>query len=60
MAASRFAHRTQRVGRDDAASLAPPEVLAAEIVEDTQAVLAEFAAIAEPLGDVKEQEICAE
>src|SRR5699024_8864558 len=44
-------------GLDDADSLAPPEVIAAEIVEDLQAALAEFAAIAESLGGVKEQEL---
>jgi type I restriction enzyme M protein len=37
-------------GLDDADSLAPPEVIAAEIVEDLQAALTEFAAIAESLG----------
>ncbi|OLT25119.1 DNA methyltransferase [Nocardiopsis sp. CNR-923] len=37
-------------GLDDADSLAPPEVIAAEIVEDLQSALAEFAAIAESLG----------
>lgn len=35
---------------DDADSLLPPEVIAREIVEDLQAALAEFAAIAEALG----------
>ena len=34
---------------DDADSLLPPEVIAAEIVEDLQAALAEFAAVAEAL-----------
>lgn len=47
-------------GLGDAASLAPPEVIAAEIVEDLQAGLAEFSAISESLGGVKEQEISAE
>lgn len=47
-------------GLDDAESLAPPEVIAAEIVEDLQAALAEFAVIAESLGGVKEQELPAE
>jgi type I restriction enzyme M protein len=36
---------------DDADSLLPPEVIAQEIVEDLQAALNEFAAIAEALGD---------
>jgi type I restriction enzyme M protein len=44
-------------GLDDADSLALPEVIAAEIVEDLQAALAEFAAIAESLGGVKEPEL---
>ncbi|MFW6641407.1 N-6 DNA methylase [Nocardiopsis algeriensis] len=44
-------------GIDDTDSLAPPEVIAAEIVEDLQAALAEFAAIAESLGGVKESEL---
>lgn len=35
---------------DDADSLLPPEVIAQEIVEDLQAALSEFAAIAEALG----------
>lgn len=35
---------------DDADSLLPPEVIALEIVEDLQAALSEFAAIAEALG----------
>lgn len=35
---------------DDADSLLPPEVIAQEIVEDLQAALGEFAAIAEALG----------
>lgn len=35
---------------DDADSLLPPEVIAKEIVEDLQAALSEFAAIAEALG----------
>ncbi|MET7621476.1 hypothetical protein [Streptomyces sp. NPDC005408] len=35
---------------DDADSLLPPEVIAQEIVEDLQAALDEFAAIAEALG----------
>jgi type I restriction enzyme M protein len=35
---------------DDADSLLPPEVIAQEIVEDLQAALTEFAAIAEALG----------
>ncbi|MFE2429388.1 N-6 DNA methylase [Streptomyces sp. NPDC059373] len=35
---------------DDADSLLPPEVIAREIVEDLQAALSEFAAIAEALG----------
>ncbi|MFE9244962.1 N-6 DNA methylase [Nocardiopsis sp. NPDC006938] len=48
-------------GLDDADSLAPPEVIAAEIVEDLQAALSEFAAIADSLGGgVKEQELPAE
>ena len=34
---------------DDAASLLPPDVIAREIVEDLEAVLSEFAAIAEAL-----------
>ncbi|MBB5155677.1 class I SAM-dependent DNA methyltransferase [Saccharopolyspora phatthalungensis] len=35
---------------EDADSLLPPEVIAAEIVEDLQAALSEFAAVAEALG----------
>ncbi|WP_328463874.1 hypothetical protein [Streptomyces sp. NBC_00448] len=35
---------------DDADSLLPPEAIAKEIVEDLQATLSEFAAIAEALG----------
>ncbi|MEV0003895.1 hypothetical protein AB0H28_16610 [Micromonospora sp. NPDC050980] len=35
---------------EDADSLLPPEVIAQEIVDDLQAALAEFAAIAEALG----------
>lgn len=35
---------------EDADSLLPPEVIAAEIVQDLQAALSEFAAIAEALG----------
>ncbi|MFC3995196.1 N-6 DNA methylase [Nocardiopsis sediminis] len=40
---------------DDSDMLAPPEVIATEIVEDLQAAMAEFAAIAESLGEVKKQ-----
>ncbi|QBI55469.1 hypothetical protein [Streptomonospora litoralis] len=36
-------------GLDEVEDLAPPEVIAAEIVEDLQAALDEFAAIAESL-----------
>jgi type I restriction enzyme M protein len=36
---------------EDSANLPDPDVLAAEIVEDLQAALAQFAAIAEELGD---------
>ncbi|MEU3307133.1 HsdM family class I SAM-dependent methyltransferase [Nocardiopsis sp. NPDC055551] len=43
-------------GLDDVDSLAPPEVIAAEIVEDLQAALAEFAAIAESLGAAEKPE----
>ncbi|MFI1193741.1 hypothetical protein ACH4T9_10840 [Micromonospora sp. NPDC020750] len=35
---------------EDADALLPPEVIAQEIVEDLQAALREFAAIAEALG----------
>jgi len=35
---------------EDTDNLPPPEVIAAEIVEDLQAALAEFAAVAEALG----------
>ncbi|WP_222316518.1 type I restriction-modification system subunit M [Streptomyces cavourensis] len=50
---------------DDADSLLPPEVIAQEIVEDLQAALAEFEAIAEALGgevkpDVAAEEVIAE
>ncbi|MEW2622716.1 class I SAM-dependent DNA methyltransferase [Streptomyces sp. NPDC048106] len=50
---------------DDADSLLPPEVIAQEIVEDLQAALAEFEAIAEALGgevkpDVTAEEVIAE
>ncbi|MEU5850968.1 class I SAM-dependent DNA methyltransferase [Saccharopolyspora shandongensis] len=41
---------------DDADSLLPPEVIAAEIVEDLQAALSEFAAVAEALGNGEEME----
>ncbi|GDY33039.1 class I SAM-dependent DNA methyltransferase [Gandjariella thermophila] len=37
--------------QDDADSLLPPEMIAAEIVEDLQAALAEFAAVAEALAN---------
>jgi type I restriction enzyme M protein len=37
--------------QDDADSLLPPEVIAAEIVEDLQAALTEFAAVAEALAN---------
>ncbi|MEU5857216.1 class I SAM-dependent DNA methyltransferase [Nocardiopsis dassonvillei] len=47
-------------GLDDADSLAPPEVIAAEIVEDLQAALAEFAAIAESLGGADKPEVIPE
>ena len=36
---------------EDSANLPEPEVLAAEIVEDLQAALEQFAAIAEDLGE---------
>jgi type I restriction enzyme M protein len=36
---------------EDSANLPDPDVLAAEIVEDLQAALAQFAAIAEELGE---------
>jgi type I restriction enzyme M protein len=36
---------------EDMESLPPPEVIAQEIVEDLEAALAQFAAVAESLGD---------
>ena len=41
---------------EDVENLPPPEVIAAEIVEDLEAALAEFAAIAESLGSTAEVE----
>ncbi|MGW4518643.1 hypothetical protein ACWEO4_43650, partial [Streptomyces sp. NPDC004393] len=45
---------------DDADSLLPPEVIAQEIVEDLQAALAEFEAIAEALGGEVKPNVAAE
>ncbi|MEU3456099.1 hypothetical protein ABZ671_21255 [Micromonospora sp. NPDC006766] len=41
---------------EDADALLPPEVIAQEIVEDLEAALREFAAIAEALGTVTKAE----
>ncbi|GAA2782457.1 class I SAM-dependent DNA methyltransferase [Saccharopolyspora taberi] len=41
---------------EDADSLLPPEVIAAEIVEDLQAALSEFAAVAEALGTTAKED----
>ncbi len=40
---------------EDTDNLPPPDVIAAEIVEDLEAALAEFAAIAESLGTRQEK-----
>jgi type I restriction enzyme M protein len=45
---------------DDADSVLPPEVIAQEIVEDLEAALSEFAAIAESLQRVKREKGAAE
>jgi type I restriction enzyme M protein len=43
-------------GLEDADSLLPPDVIAKEIVEDLEAALSEFAAIAESLQQAKKQQ----